>query len=110
VWLSCNAREHCALIISAPRAIFRGFAFLVEIQKRFGTDEAARAYLEEIRWQIGKSAQAIAHCQAAMPPAKPAKSDLNFDEAMRKLMRVPPPPSGKKAKRKVKSRPKKQSR
>jgi hypothetical protein len=29
--------------------------------------------------------------------------------ATRKLMRVPPPPSGKKAKRKAKSRPKKQS-
>jgi hypothetical protein len=37
-----------------------------------------------------------------MPAAKPIRVDSNFDDAMRKLMRIPPPPSGKKAKRKAK--------
>jgi len=38
-----------------------------------------------------------------MPAAKPVKlpRPLKFDEAMRKGMRVPPPPTGKKAKKKV---------
>ena len=39
----------------------------------------------------------------AMPAAKSVqlKHALRFDEAMRRAMRVPPPPSGKKAKKKV---------
>jgi hypothetical protein len=38
-----------------------------------------------------------------MPSAKLLKPDkpIKFDDAMRKAMRVPPPPSGKKAKQKV---------
>jgi hypothetical protein len=38
-----------------------------------------------------------------MPAAKPVKIDkpIAFDDAMRRLVRLPPPPSGKKAKRKV---------
>jgi len=38
-----------------------------------------------------------------MPAAKFLKPDrlIKFDDAMRKAMRVPPPPSGKKAKKKV---------
>jgi len=38
-----------------------------------------------------------------MPAAKPVqlKRPIKFDEAMRKAMRVPPPPTGKKAKQKV---------
>jgi len=38
-----------------------------------------------------------------MPTAKPVKlpRPLKFDDAMRRAMRVPPPPTGKKAKRKV---------
>jgi hypothetical protein len=36
-----------------------------------------------------------------MPTAKPVKIPLplKFDEAMRRLVKLPPPPSGKKAKR-----------
>jgi hypothetical protein len=36
-----------------------------------------------------------------MPAAKPIqlKHRLTFDEAMRRLVKLPPPPSGKKAKR-----------
>jgi hypothetical protein len=38
-----------------------------------------------------------------MPAAKPIqlKRPIKFDDAMRKAMRIPPPPSGKKAKAKV---------
>jgi hypothetical protein len=38
-----------------------------------------------------------------MPAAKPVKIDkpLPFDEAMRRAVRIPPPPTGKKAKQKV---------
>jgi hypothetical protein len=38
-----------------------------------------------------------------VPGAKPVKIDqpIKFDDAMRRAMRVPPPPSGKKAKKKV---------
>jgi hypothetical protein len=38
-----------------------------------------------------------------MPAAKPIKmpKEIDFDEAMRRTMAVPPPPSGKKAKRKA---------
>jgi hypothetical protein len=38
-----------------------------------------------------------------MPKANPVvlSKKIKFDEAMRRAMRVPPPPSGKKAKRKV---------
>ncbi|HEV3244558.1 MAG TPA: hypothetical protein VGZ31_09115 [Chthoniobacterales bacterium] len=37
-----------------------------------------------------------------MPKAKPVrlKKPISFDEAMQRLVRLPPPPSGKKAKRK----------
>jgi hypothetical protein len=37
-----------------------------------------------------------------MPAAKPIRlgHPIKFDDAMRKLVRLPPPPSGKKAKRK----------
>jgi hypothetical protein len=38
-----------------------------------------------------------------MPAAKPIRLEhaIKFDDAMRRAMRVPPPPTGKKAKRKV---------
>jgi hypothetical protein len=38
-----------------------------------------------------------------MPAAKPVRIDkpIKFDDAMRRAMRVPPPPCGKKAQRKV---------
>jgi hypothetical protein len=38
-----------------------------------------------------------------MPAAKPVrlKRPMSFDEAMQRLVRLSPPPSGKKAKRKV---------
>jgi hypothetical protein len=36
-----------------------------------------------------------------MPAAKRVSADSKFDDAMRRLMKVPPPPSGKKAKRKT---------
>jgi hypothetical protein len=38
-----------------------------------------------------------------MPPEKflKPKQPIPFDDAMRRAMRVPPPPSGKKAKKKV---------
>jgi hypothetical protein len=38
-----------------------------------------------------------------MPAAKPIRIDrpIKFDDAMRRLIRLPPLPSGKKAKRKV---------
>jgi hypothetical protein len=41
--------------------------------------------------------------QSLIPKAKPIAppSKINFDDAMRRSMRVPPPPSGKKAKRRV---------
>jgi len=39
----------------------------------------------------------------AMPSAKPIqlKRPISFDEVMKRTVRVPPPPSGKKAKQKV---------
>jgi len=38
-----------------------------------------------------------------VPAAKPVqlKQPLGFDEAMRRLVKLPPPPTGKKAKRRV---------
>jgi hypothetical protein len=38
-----------------------------------------------------------------MPKAKPVTlpTKIKFDDAMRKAMRVPPPPTGKKAKKRV---------
>lgn len=47
-----------------------------------------------------------------MPKANPVslKRPLPFDEAMRKLMNIPPPPSGKKARAKRKAGSKKKSR
>lgn len=38
-----------------------------------------------------------------MPAAKPVKIDkpIPFDDAMRRLVKLPPPPTGKKAQRKV---------
>jgi hypothetical protein len=46
-----------------------------------------------------------------MPTVKPIRLErpIKFDDAMRGLVRVPPPPSGKKAKR-AKTAPKKQNR
>jgi len=52
---------------------------------------------------FAKSSGACFTCKATMPKAKPVQlvRPMRFDEAMQRLVKLSPPPSGKKAKKKV---------